>query len=1120
MFVELLGRSCFSFLRGASTPEELVAHAQKLRLGGLALCDLDGLYGAVRAWKAAGPQGVRLLVGAELTLANQAASSGLPSVPEEETAPTVALLVQTAQGYESLCRLLSKSHDGQDKGVSVCDSDWLLTHNAGLFALLVAPRDPRRLLWGKTQNLSLQLKQAFFPRLAVATYRHLDGLDQIRESWVIEEATKMGCPVVASARPFYHERSRKPLADVVRCIRLGLTLEGAEGSLQENGEKHLRSEEQMRRLFRDHPDWVQLSERIAATCQFHFGELKYHFPCELREGQSADERLTELTWEGVGRRFPQGIDEKLRAQIIKELCLIKKIQVAPYFLSTYEIVEMARRRKILCQGRGSAANSAVCFMLGITAVDPARSHLLFERFLSEERAEPPDIDIDFEHERREEIIQEIYARYGRERSAMVSEIISYRRKGALRDVGKVFGFSLEQVSRLSGTVTWHETPEILEKRLVESGFDLADTRLKQVVALAEQLRGFPRHLSIHVGGFVLSSRPLYEVAPIEPARMEGRTVIPWDKDDIDALGFFKVDVLALGMLTAIRKALQLICESGGLPEQGRRRTGTSLLAAPSDDAEFDPLEVITRIPPEDPSTYQMISRGDTVGVFQIESRAQMSMLPRLKPKQFYDLVIEVAIVRPGPIQGGMVHPFLRRRNGEEAVTCPHPALWPILKRTLGVPLFQEQVMQIAIEGAGYSGGEADQLRRDMAAWKKHGKLLSHRERLLSGFKAKGISREFGEALFEQIKGFGEYGFPESHASSFALLVYASSWEKRHYPAHFTCALLNSQPMGFYPPTSLIRDAQKHGVEVRDICIKNSLWDCTLEPEGSAEERLKAGERAPLRWMESQAPGSRRALRLGFRLIRGLGERTAQKIVRERQSCPYSSLEDLIRRAVLKRDEIEALAESGALDMLEPERRNALWKARAPQTPGLFLGVSSGESSVLLPALSAADQLVLDYKRKGLSVYDHPLAHYRRRLRSLGAVRAEDLEYLPRGREVCLAGLVMSRQRPATASGVVFITLEDETGSANLIVYASVFEKYNHVARHSQMLFVSGEVERDVRDLVPAAPDPKSRAVLCEHATADPLERRPVSVIHIIVRHLERWGNTARPRLSGRSRDFH
>lgn len=1117
MYVELLGRSCFSFLRGASHPEEMIRQAEHLGLDGFALCDVDGIYGTVRAWKALRPSSasekrpLEFIVGAELTLAHAWSVDGLPLVPEEDSALSVAVLARTKLGYENLCRLLTKSHDGQEKGVSVTDPAWLSDHAEGLFALVIAPRDPSALSRQIDGHaLFSNLKTHFSENLALCHYRHLDGRDTVRERWAIGIAKQFDLPIVASARPLFHVASRKPLADVVSCIRRRTTLDQAGMTLSGNGEAYLRDEKEMRRIFRDHPEWVDESVRIGKSCEFSFDQLSYHFPCALDDGQTADERLSELTWEGVGRRFPGGISPDLRAQIVKELRLIKRIGVAPYFLSTYDVVEIARKRKILCQGRGSAANSAVCFMLGITAVDPSRSNLLFERFLSEERAEPPDIDIDFEHERREEVIQEIYERYGRDRAAMVSEVISYRGKSALREVSRVFGFSPEQADALSGTVTWQDAPDAQEKRLIEAGFDLQDARVKQVVALSDQLRGFPRHLSIHVGGFVLSSRPIYEVAPVEPARMDGRTVIPWDKDDIDALGFFKVDVLALGMLTAIRKALVMIHEDGGLRLLGASPSSTASLAHSGETADtFDPLEVITRIPKDDPATYRMISRGDTVGVFQIESRAQMAMLPRLRPACFYDLVIEVAIVRPGPIQGGMVHPFLRRRNKEEEVTYPHPDLLPILSRTLGVPLFQEQVMQIAITGAGYSGGEADQLRRDMAAWKKHGRLLEHRDRLLQGFEKKGISREFGEALFEQIKGFGEYGFPESHASSFALLVYASSWQKCHYPAHFTCAVLNAQPMGFYQPTSLVRDAQDHGVEVRDVSIETSFWDSTLEKPDPKKNEI-----------ESDVPGAHRALRLGFRLIRGFGEDAARRIERARNEEPFSSLDDLAHRARLSKSELEILAEAGALEPLEKERRNALWKSQAPRTPGLFEGKTTPEEQVTLPRLHAAEQLVLDYERKGLSVNDHPLRHHRKRLDKLGAIRAEDLFYLPRGTKVSLAGLVMARQRPATASGVVFITLEDETGSANLIVYSSVFERYHHVAKNSQILFVSGELERDEKLPVAQRRGENGETQASGRKKRASSDTAPTAVIHVIVKHIERWANNAGPDVRTKSRDFH
>lgn len=1105
MFVELLGRSCFSFLRGGSHPEELVSRASELGLDALALCDWNGLYGVVRGW-------VRHK---ELKMNTSSSRRGCPPLKYylgAEVSPsgwsegadglTLALLVQSAQGYQNLCRLLTRGHEEGTSEEFFCPLESLALHAEGLYAIVVPPRDVASLEQKDEAALFASLKRSFDTRLALGIYRHLDGFDSSRRLWVEAQAARTGIPIVASARPLYHDPERKPLTDVLHCIRRGLTLDEAQSELSSNSEQFLRGEDDMRRLFRDHPEWLEKSGEIAATLHFDLSELRYQFPCDLGGCSNADERLEELTWEGVARRFPSGISDELHSQIKRELQLIAQIQVAPYFLSTRDIVEIARDKQILCQGRGSAANSAVCYALGITAVDPSRSKLLFDRFLSAERAEPPDIDVDFEHERREEVIQEIYARYGRDRAAMVSEVICYRGKSSLREVGKAFGLSLEQVERLSQTITWWNQ-EVEEMRLDQEGFDISDSRLAQVVTLANQLRGFPRHLSIHVGGFVLSARPLYEVAPIEPARMPGRTVIPWDKDDIDALGFFKVDCLGLGMLTAIRKALELVHTSGGLQipafDPSAVATGQALGASSAGAPEpFSPLEVVTRIPKEDSATYDMICRADTIGVFQIESRAQMSMLPRLQPRSFYDLVIEVALVRPGPIQGGMVHPYLRRRKNEEAVNYPHPCLESILERTLGVPLFQEQVMQIAIVGAGYTGGQADQLRRDMAAWKKSGRLYRHKERLLQGFRARGINADFSAALFEQIKGFGEYGFPESHASSFALLVYVSSWLKAHYPAHFTCALLNSQPMGFYAPATLIRDAQKHGVRIEDVCIERSDWDSTLElpePDELAAPAVDNGLLPHLNrlFLRSSKPGVTRKIRLGFRLIQGLGEESSRRILSARAERPFSSVEDVARRARLKRNEMHALAQSGAFEKLEPGRRNALWKTRAPRTEGLFEGRDNIEPTPELPQLRAAEQLRLDYEHKGLCVADHPLCHYRRRLRSLGAIRAADIFYLSRGAAVKLGGVVLNRQRPGTASGVVFMSLEDETGLTNLIVKPEIFDTYSLVARRSDMLWVEGWVERDERLIVG--------------------DKSQTPVIHVVARHFEQLRSAVTHRLA-------
>lgn len=1089
MFAELLARSCFSLLRGASHPEELVARAQELGVSALALCDLDGLYGSVRAYTKARELGQKVIVGAELTL-DYASLTGQPQNETQGAAlddgaggSSLVLLVENSRGYQNLCQLLTLAHEHRPKGESALELGWLADRSEGLWAVVPAPEEPERVPPAHSQRLCAVVKECFADRAMLGAYRRLDASDPARLRWAREWSAMYDLPVVASARPLYHDKSRKPLADVLHCIREGTTLDRAGTSLQVNAEAYLRSPWQMLRLFAEHPEWVRRTHDVSTQLTFGLAELRYHFPCELPPGQSADDRLRHLTLVGLERRYPGGVPEQVRRQVEKELALIAEIRVAPYFLSTWEIVEIARRRRILCQGRGSAANSAVCFALGITAVDPARSNLLFERFLSAERSEPPDIDIDFEHERREEVIQEIYQRYGRDRAAMVSEVICFRGKSALREVGKSFGLSIEQVDRLTNVITHWDTAEVSSQRLREMGLDASDQRLQKVVRVAQQLQGFPRHLSIHVGGFVLSARPLHEVAPIEPARMEDRTVVPWDKDDLEELGFFKVDVLGLGMLTAIRKALALIHADGGLPAP--RGEGAAAASADAAGEPFDPLEVVTRIPPEDPRVYDMICKADTVGVFQIESRAQMAMLPRLRPRQFYDLVIEVAIVRPGPIQGGMVHPYLRRRNREEKVSTPHRDLWPILERTLGVPLFQEQVMQISIVGAGYSGGEADQLRRDMAAWKKTGKLMRHRQRLLDGFAAKGISREFGEALFEQIKGFGDYGFPESHASSFALLVYASSWQKAHFPAHFACAVINSQPMGFYSPSTLVRDAQKHGVEVRDVSVFHSDWDCTLEPPS---EKSK---------IQSSYPGAQRALRLGLRLVKGVGEPLAERIERERRRRAFDSLEDFMRRAAPKKDEVEALADAGALEALVGGRRQALWQVRAPRMAGLFGRTSFEEPSVELPGLRAAEQLLLDYGTKGLCVNDHPMRHLRKSLLARRVVLARELVTLKKGVRLNVAGLVLSRQQPGTASGVVFVTLEDETGFVNLILYRHVFERFHWAARHSTLLLASGVLERESKQLAP--------------------DQTPV--IHVLVDSLERL-DTPGQGLASMSRDFH
>jgi error-prone DNA polymerase len=1037
-FAELCARTSFSFLEGASHPEEMVKRAQELGLSAIAIADRDGLYGVARAHGEAKKSGQKIIIGAELSL-----EAGPDKQANLRKNGSVVLLAQDHDGYSNLCRLLTKAHTDHEKGSAGIGVEEIASASRGLVAIF-----PLMSRLHVADEIFGPLRDAFGPDAYLAAWRHLDRTDNARQDAVLLASTRYGMDVVATARPLYHNAGRKPLSDVLACIRHKTTLDQAGTLLSPNAEALLRTPASMKHLFRDNPDWVTRTVEIAEQCRFSLSEIRYHFPSEglcLPE-ETPDDALRRLVMLGVKDRYPEGCPNAVMAQIQKELELIRLLDVAPYFLSVHQIVSIARRRRILCQGRGSAANSAVCFVLGITAVDPARSSLLFERFLSPERREPPDIDVDFEHERREEVIQEIYEMYGRDRAAMVSEVICYRGKSALREVGKVFGLTNDQLDKLSGMSLYHEA-EVSEKKLVELGFDPGDTRLRTVVMLARSLEGMPRHLSIHVGGFVLSAEPLHHVAPIEPARMVGRSVIPWDKDDIDDLGFFKVDILALGMLTAVRKTLALMHE--------RTRPGQA----------FDPIDALARIPAEDPAVYEAIGRADTVGVFQIESRAQMSMLPRLKPKKFYDLVIEVAIVRPGPIQGGMVHPYLRRRMGQEAAISPHPCLDSILDRTLGVPLFQEQVMQIAMVGAGYTPGEADQLRRDMAAWKKHGRLEKHRDRLLQGFSKKGISARFSEQLFAQIQGFGEYGFPESHAASFALLVYASAYLKVHYPAAFCCAILNSQPMGFYSPSSLVQDAQRHGVEVRPVCVTVSTWDHTLEEDG--------------------------ALRLGMRLVKGFGAGPAVAIEEARADAPFTGVADLVRRAGLHKNEVEALAEAGALEALVTNRREALWRARAPRVDGLFEALPiEPEQDVGLPKLRPAEQLVLDYGRLGLSLQDHPMRHYRARLDLQNTLTAEGTKTVNHGSTVRVAGLVIGRQRPATASGVTFFTLEDETGVVNIIVRKTLFDENYAVARYSKIMAVVGRLEKQG------------------------------PIIHILAEKLERLDAPGKRGVGTKSRDFH
>jgi error-prone DNA polymerase len=1114
-YVELCARTSFSFLSGATAPELMVFRAAELGYDAIGITDRDGLYGIVRACEEAAKHGLRVIVGCELTL-EQEGLEGIPEIPGKPS--TLTVLVEDHAGYRNLCAILTESHKRHPKSLPTKRTDnldeedlprntfagvplqFICANSGGLWALADAA-----LL---TERVGPGLVRAFGPRLSISVHLHKDGEDRVRVARALSAARTYGLPICATNRVLYARPDDKPVLDVLHCIREGKTLDEAGRELMPNAEAHLKSEEEITRLFSLHPEWLARSRFIADRCRFSIKELAYRFPYEItdlvhrdfrrpehsgehRDGpETAQDALRRLTYDGARARWGESIPEHVATQIEKELALIDRLEVAPYFLSVRAVVDMARRRGILCQGRGSAANSAVCFCLGITAVDPARSNMLFERFLSAERREPPDIDVDFEHERREEVIQEIYETYGRDRAAMVCEVVSYRSKSALREVGKVFGFSLEQVDRLAGVVSWWDgVGAVSESRLRAIGFSADDPRVRQTLVMSKAIQGFPRHLSIHVGGFVLSSAPLTEVAPIEPATMDGRTIIPWDKDDIDTLGFFKLDVLGLGMLTAIRKCLDLVREVAQFPTK-ILDTGSERYALP-ELVTGTAIERLARIPAEDSKVYDALCNADTVGVFQIESRAQMSMLPRLRPRKFYDLVIEVAIVRPGPIQGGMIHPYLRRRNGEESHEPPHPLLRPILERTLGVPLFQEQVMQIAIVGAGYTGGEADRLRRDMAAWRKTGSLEKHRGRLLEGFRERGIPEEFGERLYKQIHGFAEYGFPESHSSSFALLVYASSWLKVHYPAEFAAALINSQPMGFYSPSTILQDAQRHGVTLLPIDVNESAWDCSCVRRASTSKDT--------------------AIRLGLRLVSGLGKDAGSRIERARIERVFTSVDDVVARARLDKKESMALAESGALDRLASNgeneesgsmRRAAIWHVAAPRAEGLYEGKGSGERAPKLVPMTRAEQLVLDYERTGVSVSDHPMKLLRpsltKRFKS-----SRDVMSLRSGTRVSAAGLVTCRQRPATASGVVFITMEDEHGFMNLVVWSKVFEKFHHVATTARLLAVHGRIERsdDPKGLRPSDPNV------------------PQSVVHVIADRLERLDDRL-PKLASMSRDFH
>jgi len=991
-YAELLARTNFSLLEGASHPEEMVEAAARAGVSHLGVVDRDGVYGLVRAHKAAGESGVSLVCGATLTVVGR---------------PPVVLLAESSVGWAHLCRLLTEAQANAEKGRAEVGVDRVVAHAEGLFCVL---------RHGWTPERAATLREAFDGRLAVALVRRMEPGDRARARSADALAAALDIPILASNAPIFHAPERQRLADVLTCVRRRTTLEEAGYALSANAERVLLAEEAFHRRFADRPDAVRAALEVAERCRFSLEALKYQYPHEVvPEGWTPMGWLTELVRRGLCWRYPEGTPDKVQAMVAHELRVIEELDFPAYFLTVYDIVRFARGREILCQGRGSAANSAVCYALGITSVDPARATLLFERFISKERGEPPDIDVDFEHERREEVIQYIYERYGRDRAALVNEVISYRRRSAIRDVGKVFGLSLDQVDRLAkATDRWAAGDLAQEEELIrEAGLDPSERAVQLTMETADSLSGFPRHLSQHVGGFTITETPLIELVPVEKAAMENRTVIQWDKDDIDILQFVKVDVLALGMLTCIRKCFDLV--------EGFSGARWSLAT----------------IPPEDLAVYDMFCRADTVGVFQIESRAQMSMLPRLKPRCFYDLVIEVAIVRPGPIQGGMVHPYLRRRNGDEPVTYAHAALRPILERTLGVPLFQEQVMAMAVAVGGFTPGQADRLRRAMGAWRKRGRLDVLARRLVKGMIERGIAPDYAEAIFKQILGFGEYGFPESHAASFALLVYVSGWLKRHHPAAFAAGLINSQPMGFYSPRAIVADARRHGVEARPVCVQQSCWDCTLERRSDGEA----------------------ALRLGLRLVQGFGEEDARRVEQARAEAPFSDLADFTRRTGLDRGKLQSLADAGAFRSFGLDRRRAVWELQGLWTLPLFAGLRRREPEPVLPEETPMDGLRADYRATGLSVAHHPVEFFRESLAKRGAREIRALADLPTGRRVSIGGLVSNRQRPGTANGVVFMTLEDETGMANLVVWPRTWAAQRKIARNTSLLGVDGRLQR-------------------------------------------------------------
>ena len=997
-YTELQVTSNYSFLRGASHVEELFAQAKLLGYEAIAITDRNTLCGIARANQRAGEAGIRLIVGCRLDLSDHL---------------SVLVYPTDRAAYARLCHLLSIGKSRAGKGECLLSWQDLAEHSQGLLAILLPDTVDETL----RSNLA-RLAKDFPGRAYLAlTLRRRPG-DAVRLDALARLANTTSVPTVATGDVLYHTPKRRILQDIVTCIREGCTIDDAGFRRERHADRHLRAPCEMARLFNRHPEAILNAQAIAERCRFSLSELRYQYPHEVKiEGCSAQQELEILTWDGAALRYGAKIPQQVDTQLRHELKLIGELGYAPYFLTVHNIVRFARSQGILCQGRGSAANSAVCFVLHITAIDPIHSNLLFERFISAERHEPPDIDVDFEHERREEVIQWIFQTYGRDRAALCATVARYRSRGAVREVGKVLGLT-EDITALLASQVWGWSEDGVEEKHAEAlNLNLSDRRLILTLELARELIGFPRHLSQHPGGFVLTADPLDTLVPIEPAAMADRQVIEWDKDDIDTLRFMKVDVLGLGMLGCMRRAFDLLATYRG-----------------------ERLEIAT-IPQEDAATYAMIQSADTLGTFQIESRAQMSMLPRMKPKTFYDLVIEVAIVRPGPIQGDMVHPYLRRREGLEKAEYPTPELESVLGKTLGVPLFQEQAMRVAIVCAGFSASEADQLRRSMATFKLTGGVSRFQDKLIEGMTRRGYPREFAERTFKQIEGFGSYGFPESHAASFALIAYASSWMKCHHPDIFCAALLNAQPMGFYAPAQIVRDAKQHGVEIRPSCINNSRWDCTLEP---TDRRFFA-------------------VRLGLRMVKGLAEKNGAALVVHRAATPYDTIEDLQRRGNIPIAALERLSEADAFASLGHNRREALWAIRALHDNELPLFANSEtilEQETAVQKMLPGREVVEDYRSIGLSLRQHPVSFLRSDLAKDGIITSEKLNTLPDGRFVTVAGIVLVRQKPGSARGVMFMTIEDETGHANLIVWPKIFEQQRRLILSAGMVGCRGRLQKE------------------------------------------------------------